>query len=333
MKDIKIEGDIPVSVPEKKSENVSITFSAKKELKEAFKYYLKYGYVVINGIFTKQQINDLNSAWEEEVKKFKGYLIRQSSDIPEKNKLNDKKWIMNSLQHIQNLPEKDFPKLTSYFLENICDNKTLAELVSYFIKGKPRLVQSMFFEGNTATKPHQDSYYLDDEIIGRMAACWIALEDIDWNSGRFFVCPKSHTFDDSKITKENTFRNQNKYISYVYQLIKDKGYEIRAPFLKKGDVLIWNSLTIHGALPDSKPINSRKSITVHFTRSNTKFRTFRYELKDLNVEERKYIDVHRLFSYDNPIFKFKLFTQRKFPNLKSRLKDLLFRIKYLRNKD
>ena len=333
MKDIKLESDILVSVPEKESENVSLTFSAKNELKEASRYYLKYGYVVVNDIFTKKQINDLNFAWEEEVKKFKGYLIRQSSDIPEKNKFNDKKWVMNSLHHIQNLGEKDFPKLTSYFLENICDNKTLAKLVSFLIKGKPRLVQSMFFEGNTTTKAHQDSYYLDDEIIGRMAACWIALEDINWNSGRFFVCPKSHTSDDSTITKENTFRNHSKYTSYVYQLIKDKGYEIRAPFLKKGDVLIWNSLTIHGSLPDFNPISSRKSITVHFTRTNTKFRTQRYELNDLIVEEREYIDVHRLFSYDNPIFKFKLFTQRKFPKLKSKLRDILFRFKYLRKQD
>ena len=33
----------------------------------------------------------------------------------------------------------------------------------------------MYFEGNSATWEHQDSYYLDDEDTGSMLACWIAL--------------------------------------------------------------------------------------------------------------------------------------------------------------
>ena len=43
----------------------------------------------------------------------------------------------------------------------------------------------MFFEGNTATAAHYDSYYLDDEIIGRLLAG--LLENIDWNAGRFYL--------------------------------------------------------------------------------------------------------------------------------------------------
>ena len=71
-------------------------------------------------------------------------------------------------------------------------------------------VMSMFFDANAGTPAHCDNYYLDSLPGGNLTAAWIALEDIKWNSGRFFVCPKSHTFDDSEIMKENTFRNHKK---------------------------------------------------------------------------------------------------------------------------
>ena len=36
-----------------------------------------------------------------------------------------------------------------------------------------------------------------------MIAGWIALEDIDADAGRFFVCPKSHLEDFSKMNDKN----------------------------------------------------------------------------------------------------------------------------------
>ena len=319
MKKITLK-NINVCVPENKEENKSPTFSGNSQWKEAFNYYKNNGYVIINNILKEEEVNKLVNGWEKEVKNYKGYLIRQSSNIPQKNIFNEKNWVMNSLQHIQNLPYKEFPEFTSSFFNYICENKKLAELIRNFVNGKPRLVQSMFFEGNTSTAAHYDSYYLDDEIIGRMAACWIALEDIDWNAGRFFVCPKSHL--DKEFHNSQINNKENNFIANNYELIKNKNYEVRAPFLRKGEILIWNSLTIHGALPDFEPKNSRKSITVHFTRTNTKFRKSRNILMDLNVEKKGYIDIHKLFSY-SPFFKLNMFITAEFPKLKSKIKKLI----------
>ena len=86
------------------------------------------------------------------------------------------------------------------------------------------IVQSMYFEGNSVTWEHQDSYYLDDEITGTMIAGWIALEDIECDAGRFFICPKSHLFDYAKmdlkigrrhfLCRWHQFSDKWKYIFY-----------------------------------------------------------------------------------------------------------------------
>jgi phytanoyl-CoA hydroxylase len=40
--------------------------------------------------------------------------------------------------------------------------------------------------------------------------------------------------------------------------------EIHAPALNKGDVLFWNSGTVHGSLKTINPNYSRKSLTAHY---------------------------------------------------------------------
>ena len=327
MKDLFLNKDILVKVPENKEENKSPSFSAVEELEKSFKYYKANGYVIIKDILKDEEVNQLLFAWNKEIKTHKGYLIRQNAAKPEKNIFNEKNWIMNSLQHIQTLPTKQFPNLTSSFIGFFCENKKLADLISFYIKGKPMLVQSMFFEGNTTTPAHYDSFYLDDETIGQMAGCWVALEDIFWNAGRFFICPKSHlnkefySSQNQKLDEEGL--SLDAFLENNIQAIKKNNYEVRAPFLRKGEILIWNSLTIHGSLQDINPENSRASITMHFTRTDKKFRqTYDKKLTYLKVEEKKYINIHRLYSY-NLIFKLSMFLEVKFPRLKEKIKKFL----------
>ena len=86
----------------------------------------------------------------------------------------------------------------------------------------------MYFEGNSATWEHQDSYYLDSQKIGEMTAAWIALEDIAAKSGRFFICPKSHKLCAIEHGANNNIaENHEIYISSVVKKIRDLELEIR----------------------------------------------------------------------------------------------------------
>ena len=319
--------DLYCMVPESKEDNISPTFLIPNDLEKALDYYLRNGYVVVNGCISLEDCDLITDCWQNEIKKYRGYLVRQSNSIPQKNIFNSRNWIMNSLQNIQTLSQKKLPKLRNLYDEKIVDNVLISKMINAFLNtSRSRIVQSMYFEGNTNTEPHQDSYYLDDEEIGRMAACWIALEDIDWNAGRFYVCPGSHLDDAFNTNKKEYLSKEINFVEKIKTTLKN--YEIRAPFLKKGDILVWNSLTIHGSLPDVNAKNSRSSITTHFTTAGTKFRTYRNKLNDLNVEKRKYIDIHRPYDYDNFITRFKILISVKFPRLKKALKELYVRYFY-----
>jgi phytanoyl-CoA hydroxylase len=102
-----------------------------------------------------------------------------------------------------------------------------------------------------------------------LLAGWFALEDIHEEAGRFYVLPKSHTlsFELSDDEKKMNSRYVKKLMSYV----DSHQDEISAPALQKGDVLFWNSGTIHGALKTLNQKHSRKSLTGHYLPSQYQF--------------------------------------------------------------
>ena len=105
-----------------------------------------------------------------------------------------------------------------------------------------------------------DSYYLDSDPPGKLVGVWYALEDIHPDSGCFYVCPKSH------LISETLFMdlNHEEYVHAMLEYVKKNNIQKLDCPLQKGDVLFWNSLTLHGAHSNVNPKFSRKSFTSHF---------------------------------------------------------------------
>ena len=204
----KTKNGYKCEVPETDAEDLVPKFNINLDIHKAKKYYEENGFVVLKKVFKDKDCRYLINAWENEVKDFKGHLYRQATAKLERNIFNCRNWIMNPILNLQSLHSKKFPLLRYGFENIIASNTFLANFVSLIINDKPMIVQSMYFEGNSVTWEHQDSYYLDDEIVGNMIAGWIALENINANAGRFFVCAKSHLDDVSEMTLENNIAEE-----------------------------------------------------------------------------------------------------------------------------
>ena len=122
---------------------------------------------------------------------------------------------------------------------------------------------SMFFDKSTATKMHQDCWWLDTNPGGKLIGVWIALEDIFLASGPFCI----YTGADSRSfkTTEYDFENLETDIKFSSDFPNSKRFEFLA---KKGDVILWDSFSIHGALKPLDNTKTRKSLTSHFYPAN-----------------------------------------------------------------
>ena len=105
--------------------------------------------------------------------------------------------MLNTILNVQSLDRRHFGDFRQAGLD-LLTHANMQRAVSTILGEPGKLVQSMYFDGNPVTWPHQDTYYLDAEEIGRMTAAWVASEDIAPGAGRFFVYPKSHLIDMAK---------------------------------------------------------------------------------------------------------------------------------------
>jgi len=331
--DLYTKNGLHCKVPEYEEEDKTPKFRLTDGFDNPRKFYKENGYVILKRLFSKDSCDQLIKSWNEEVKPFKGYIYRQASAKLEKNIFNNKNWIMNPILNLQSLNPKHFNNLRSNFENIIASNKNLADFISFLIGDRPAIVQSMYFEGNSATWEHQDSYYLDDEDTGSMLAGWIALENIKADAGRFFVCPKSHLFDYARMDLSNIVTtNHQKYIQTIVDIVKDNNFEIRAPKLDKGDILIWNSLTIHGALDSQNKTNSRSSITFHAIKSSSKFQVLRNILRELNYDKRFPFFIFRPKDLSKKNNKIIFLMEKNFPKIFYKLKNLAIELKVKMNK-
>jgi phytanoyl-CoA hydroxylase len=257
------------------------------------RYYAEYGYVVIRDLIPAEVCRIARREYEREVKPYKGFIYRQATANPERHVYCKHGFMMNPILNVQSMDPRHFPEFRRSGVAVIThDNLQRAMRVLFGEAGK--LVQSMYFEGNPVTWPHQDTYYLDAEQIGRMTAAWISVEQIAAGAGRFFIYPKSHLLELEKNGGDvDVAFNHARYKKRVVEIIQSSGLECRAPALGEGDVLLWAAKTIHGSLQTTQPEVSRSSFTAHFIPKSSRFLQLQSRIKGLNLETIGGMDVHK----------------------------------------
>ena len=310
---LKTPRGLPVDVPETASEDPSPKF----ELADAEgirAYYEANGYVIVRGVYSDACFETIRGLWDSEIKPFRGYMYRQATAKVETHSFNGNGWVMNPILNIQSLDPAHFSRFRDYVTTNILTSRRLNQAFRILLHDAPKIVQSMYFEGNSATWEHQDSYYLDSEKVGEMAAAWIAVEDIAAKAGRFFICPRSHRIKlDDHSLYNNIAEHHEAYIASVVAKIRAERLEIRAPVMNQGDVLFWNALTIHGSLDSQDATHSRSSITCHAIPRSRKYLQMQTRLLDLKTSEINGTDVFRPKDLGRPRNKAVFLLESRFP--------------------
>lgn len=291
---LKTPNGFNVEVPENEEEDTSPRFDINQEANEAVKYYEDNGYVIFRGCVSEENCKQIKNIWEKTIKPYKGTIYRQSTAKAERNIFNKNNWVMNPILNIQSINPNLFGDLRDVVDNKVFSSTSICKALKSILGEKPKIVQSMYFEGNSATWEHQDSYYLDSENVGKMTAGWLALEEIKADAGRFFICPKSHKIEHGKQNIHNNIAdNHDKYIKEIVSIMKTNNMEIKAPYMTVGDVLFWNSWTIHGSIDSQNENFSRSSITMHAIPESHKFLQFHSRRMDLPTDDLKSSLIYR----------------------------------------
>lgn len=161
----------------------------------------------------------------------------------------------------------------------------LVEILDDLIGEKMGLHLNLTGWVSTERKWHQDDYLNPDFVNSHYAAVWIALRDIDPDSGPFEYVPGSHTWPLIRREKvlsqcpvktaledpEWPTKTQDWIAGIIETEIARRDAEV-VPFLaKKGDVLIWHGRLMHRGSKPNMPGTPRHALIAHY--SSVKHRT------------------------------------------------------------
>lgn len=300
-----------ICIPADRVEDVAY-FTADR-LHDIPQYYDANGYVVVRAVIPADLCDAARQAFATEVKPYNGFIYRQTTSYPERHQWTEAGFMINPILNVQSLDPNSLGRFQEAGLK-VLTHKNIQAVATAILGEAPKLVQSMYFDGNPATWPHQDTYYLDAEEIGRMTAAWIAVEDIAPGAGRFFVYPESDKIDLHKTGKNFNYAFQHaRYKEMVKRIIVDHGLQCRAPALGKGDVLFWAAKTIHGSLRTTQPEFSRSSFTAHYIPDSSRFLQFQAKIKGMNLATVNGMRVNRAKDLSNPGNRRILWVETHFP--------------------
>jgi phytanoyl-CoA hydroxylase len=237
---------------------------------EVAAFFEREGYVVLRGLLPAAVCDAVRDAFNAEVRPSRVPILRQKNMRYERNAFDAEGLLKNPIFNFQDLETQRFRRFKRAALDALTHPRLAATIAALLGKDGPaKLVQTMFFEAPAGTWAHQDSYYQDSaESLGRCVAAWVALEDIEPGAGRFYVVPRSHRLmpvlrnaGDLAVAPHH-----ERYKQAMVEAVREAGLECHAPALKKGDVLLWGSLTVHGSLPAGRRGASRTSLTAHYLR-------------------------------------------------------------------
>jgi phytanoyl-CoA hydroxylase len=251
-------------------------------------HYTEYGYVVRREVVPRLLIKNLLTLYSEKIVPSRYPFFRQNSNAYEANKLSAQGYVKQSFLDIHDYGR--YAQFSSTAREIFCSRGMMAALGQVTGFNSFELMQTMLFDQNTETPAHQDWYYLDSVPSGNLIAAWIALEDIDERAGRFYVLPGSHLED---FGADVSGRTHEQWLALVRAHVEAHRKEISAPALQAGDVLFWNSRTVHGSLPTRDAAFSRKSLTAHYLPSGFDFGNLFSVKPDISYKEHQGIRFYR----------------------------------------
>ena len=302
----------------------NFTNNRKKKFNRTYYYniFKKNGYVIIKDFLDKRDIDLARLFYKKLIINNNNVAVfRQNTGLVEKNYLTNKNYLLNPIQNIQDLEEKKFKPYIDQ-VKKITMSSRVKKVISFFLKSEPILIQTMQFEIDPCTPPHQDAYYMNSKSNNGMIGVWFALEDIKKEAGRFFLIKESHKKFKSNYKKLKITTNHKEYLNKMKQIVIQDHKKISAPYLNKGDIIIWNSNTIHGSAGVLNRNYSRFSLTAHYIKNDD------FYFKGLNkciIRKEKYKNFFYSKNKDNKKLTIKTFMKISlyFPSIYVKAKNIL----------
>ena len=235
----------------------------------ARRHYRDRGYHVFRAAFASESIAAIGDMAHRLIPAHRGELRRQDGTFAPNDFFPGTTFVRNSLLH----PHLHLPgelQELSLALRTLLTSDELAQRLRSLDGVKHYIVhQSLLFFSAQTTELHLDSWSLDTAPLGHTHTVWIPLQDMDHKSGVPCVLPwpTGNVMTERQLGLEpGAETSRDERYTHYHQALREKllagSPEIATTLMRKGDFMVWSSLTPHFTLPSYPFPTERLSLQV-----------------------------------------------------------------------
>lgn len=150
-------------------------------------------------------------------------------------------------------------------------NRTLRDVASRIFRRRARPIAAINFMAGSQQALHQDMAVFHIWPQNWLMGAWIACEDVSAESGPLILHPGSHRapfFPGFTAYPQTNLRTADDAVATAYQTYVDdvaRAFPAKPFLARKGQVLFWHGMLIHGGAAITRPGATRKSMVLHYT--------------------------------------------------------------------
>jgi len=138
-------------------------------------------------------------------------------------------------------------------------------------RDKPCACQTLTYINGSEQNAHQDTIHLTPYPAGLMSGVWVALEDVQPDSGELFVYPGSHRTPRLRAAQlgldkvvNDDYSAYAKFDAEIARMMEEGGYERHVYRAKAGQILVWHENLVHGGSVRINKEQTRFSVVSHY---------------------------------------------------------------------
>ncbi|WP_413441829.1 phytanoyl-CoA dioxygenase family protein [Synechococcus sp. MIT S1220] len=237
----------------------------------------------------------------------KGWIFKEN--LINESLIRDYKAKIQSIRSLQEFKIETLyfakPHLRDLSILDILFTEIMISIINYLMDISWSVFNMNHFKRSTGYTMHRDTAFYFVQPT-KMLGIWIALQDISYRQGPFFIIEESHKFpfdplakligpEDHLFMKKSNNYNINDlklrsdlYHSRLFKRYANKNHKTKYFFpMRAGDVIFFDGSVFHGALNSTNQniINqNRDSLVIHITHCDSEMYTPDRFLKDFMVD-------------------------------------------------
>jgi hypothetical protein len=246
------------------------------ELRSQLENFERDGFIVIEGAASEADLDGFESEISKAFRDGHEHLIAQVSGDGTPRRVTDQ-----TPRHGARIVDS-FAVIPAAL--DLFSSPRLVRFLGTVLDDKPMLFQSLSFDTGSQQGLHQDTAYVVVDRPLELAACWIALEDVQPGSGELQYMVGSHRLPDFDFggskkhwnADEDGHEKHNEWARWIISEGGRRQLPVQRFMAKRGDILIWHADLAHGGSPITNASLTRKSLVGHFCPTSARPHFMRY---------------------------------------------------------